>query len=259
MVLRKADNSLVHPADRLPQAVGEGLRVAGAAPDAGEPPAPAPAPRARAAAPALRPVPSTPAGPAPGERSERRGGGVPLAQAREAAAAASNAARTVEVSNRGKQDAVFRWPVTDAEVVSRAFKENGRRYRDWHREHTNPSGVFRLSLSPFTATALARALDHTQDWIGSVRNDGRKERVPGGMRQVGLVWPVPLCDRLHTVWEDLDVELTRDGFALTKANLAIAGILFEVARVGEWLTEVPNDDRFSEPTEFDGRLGRREV
>lgn len=250
MGLTKASNGSVHPADRIPAAVAE-------APAPVRTSAPATAPRStstRTTAPALRPVPDTVTSDGP-----KRGGGVPLAQALAAAESASNAARTVSVSNRGKQDAVFRWPVVDVEVVNRAFKENGRRYRDWHRENTNASGVFRLSLSPFTALALSRALDRVPEWVERVRNDGRKERIEGGMKQVGLVWPVPLVDRLHNLWEDLDIEMTRDGFALTKANLAIAGILSEVDRVGEWLFEVPNDDRFSEPTAFDGRVGPRDV
>lgn len=181
---------------------------------------------------------------------------MPRGQAAEVASAARTGTRKAMVSNRGKSDAVFRWPEVDAAAVEQAHKRHVRLYREHHRS-LDPSGVYRLSLSPFTATALERALDQPREWLHTVRNDGRKERVPGGTRQVGLIWPVALAERLHEMWEDLDIEMSVDGFALTKANLAIAGILHSLARVEEWVMDVPNDDRFSEPTALDGRVGPR--
>ena len=187
----------------------------------------------------------------------KRGGGVPRAQAAQVAAQGVTRPRQTLVTSRGKQDAVFRWPKADVMVVQRAHKEHAGAYRVHHRVSTDPSGVFRLSLSPFTATALSRALACVDEWVDTVRNDGRKTPVAGGTQQVGLKWPVALCEELHEVWERLDLERSVDGFTLTKANLAIAGILHEVGRVGQWVLDVPNDDRFSEPTALDGRLGPR--
>lgn len=261
MALRKAASSTRHPAERVtaPE-VGEGAQVL-AMPDRH----PEPAPTAAAApvevpseieAPARVPVDRPTSGPAsPAVRTTRRPARPAPAPSGSAEVAADRPQPRRKVSNRGKQNAIFRWPKADAHAVKMALRRAAPGYRA-HHDAASPGEKHLLSMSPFTATALARALDHPQDWVATVRNDGRKEPIEGGVTQVGLIWDKALCDRLHEAWERLDLELSTESFALTKANLAIAGILHEVARAEEWVLGVPNDDRFSEPTEVDGRVRR---
>jgi hypothetical protein len=257
MALRKAENASRHPAERL--AAGDEAQVL-TLPErvtARTPAAPEPRESPVLAPPAVETVrrPSGggegPSAPAP--RRVESSNSADVAPLTQPAGAVTGEVRRTKVSNRGKENATFRWARADAEALKKALRTHAPAYRKHHRE-IDPDGKHMLSLSPFAATALLRALEHPQDWVGSVRNDGRKEPMDGGTQQVGLVWDRGISDRLHEAWEEFDVQLSNESFALTKANLAIAGMLHEVARADEWVLEVPNDDRFSEPTPIDRRI-----
>lgn len=263
MPLRKAESSLRHPAERVePGAVGEeGGRVL-TLPDRPTVPVapevqvadPAPTTGSSVSSPApVTPVkPTQPMSASPRQAPARgpRATAPPAVDTRSAPAARKRA-----VSNRGKQNAIFRWPKSDALAVKTALRRAAPVYRA-HHDAADPGSKHLLSMSPFTAAALSRALDHVGEWVDTVRNDGRKEPLDGGTTQVGLIWDKALCDRLHETWERLDLERSTDSFALTKANLAIAGILHEIGRAEQWVLDVPNDDRFTEPTAADGRVRR---
>lgn len=161
-------------------------------------------------------------------------------------------------SPRGKRDVTFGWPEADATEVLRAFRRLRRPYKQLMAE-TDPDGVYALTQSNLTAVALQRALQNPARWLSvdTVHNDARRESSRPKLMQVGLTWPTALLDSLGDAWETLDAEFDwPPWFRLTKANLALAGILSELPTAQSWLADVPNDDRYSEPLPEDGRTQR---
>lgn len=162
-------------------------------------------------------------------------------------------ARRVLITKRGKKDYTYSWAKSDVAEMKDAW----RRWRSLYNQHwttVDPEGEYRLVWSSFLAAAVTRGLADPQAWIGSVRNDARKQRVEGGSQQVGLVWPVAVDRAVVDVWEEYEGASWPDGFSLTKQNVAAAAILHALKSVEEWVFLVPNDDRFSVPVEDDGRL-----
>lgn len=162
------------------------------------------------------------------------------------------------VTLRGKRETSLLLPVTSLDAMQAAYRSARSTYRSVKTQQ-DPGGNYRLTRSAFLGRALDYALDHPGDWVADVPNDARNtpaDRVP--RKQIGLHWPAALVDRFHESWEVLEAEVDWPaGFTLTKANLAGTGILWSLGRVGEWLADTPNDDRFSEPVAGDGRLRRQ--
>lgn len=163
------------------------------------------------------------------------------------------------VTLRGKRETSLLLPVTSLDTMQAAYRSARSTYRSVKTQQ-DPGGNYRLTRSAFLGRALDYALDHPGDWVADIPNDARNtpaDRVP--RKQIGLHWTASLVDRFHESWEVLEAEVDWPaGFTLTKANLAGTGILWALGRVGEWLADTPNDDRFSEPVAGDGRLRRQE-
>ena len=161
--------------------------------------------------------------------------------------------RQVVISKRGKRDFNYSWPKEDVQAMKAAWA----RYRPMYRQHwkaVDPAGSYGLVFSAFVAVALQEALGEPGEWLGTVRNDARKEPVVGGRSQVGLVWPVEVEEQVVALWEAVDPEVFGEGFAVTKQHLAAAAILHGLKSADRWYLSVPNDDRFSVPVAADGRL-----
>lgn len=167
--------------------------------------------------------------------------------------------RRVVASKRNKRDFNYSWPRTDVEQMRAAHKAFAPLYRKYW-EDRDPDGAYRLVFSAFVARALQVAFEDPTPWVSSIRNDARKEPIAGGQQQVGLVWPVAVERSVVDAFEDFDMSLLPEGFALTKQHLAAAAILHGLKSVKEWVLFVPNDDRFNMPVDADGRLqhNRRE-
>lgn len=161
-----------------------------------------------------------------------------------------------EVSLRGKREISLQVPTSSAQVMQVAYRSARPAYRKAKVE-VDPAGDYRLTLSAFLGQALNFALDNPHQWVESIPNDARNDvsaqRVP--RKQMGLIWPVATVSRFHESWEVLEAGVAwPEGFSLTKANLAATGILWALEYVDQWVGDVPNDDRLSEPVVGDGRL-----
>jgi hypothetical protein len=117
----------------------------------------------------------------------------------------------------------------------------------------DPSQVWALSKSNFTAAALDEALRDPGAWILDTANDGRYE--PGQhdeTERVAFLLPAVLVDRLADVvgeWNQRYVEgqvAVRPGkYRLTRANVIVAALQAVLGRAGEWYLTAANDDRLS--------------
>lgn len=164
--------------------------------------------------------------------------------------------RRVQLSHRRKSDAAFSWPVADMEALRAAHKTWSAPYRRYWREQ-DPQGKYRLTFSSFLASAIVWACQRPDEWFSTVRNDARKEPIAGGRLQVGVKWPTEMDDFLEEMWEEADPSLFPSGFVLTKSHLALAAALYGIGSAGEWVLSCSNDDRYSVPTEDDGRVKRK--
>lgn len=183
-----------------------------------------------------------------------------LAVPRERRAAATAASTGSEKKPRSaryrreKREVAFKWAAEDMDRLMAVFRQARGEYRRIHQDDERPHN---LTISQFTATAIKVAAEHEAAWIGSVRNDARLEPMPGGRADAKFVWPRQTAEWLEDSWERLDAETSTPGFRYTKAHLAAAAVMWALDSVGEWLPQVPNDDRRAAPTPGDGRLTPR--
>lgn len=162
--------------------------------------------------------------------------------------------RTNIVSKRGKRDYNYSFPKEDANRMRDAYAYFRPLYRR-HWKTVHQDSTRKLVLSTFLAHALHVAFLDPPAWLGMVRNDARKEPVLGGREQMGLVWPVEVEEQVVDLFESLDRSPQfPEGFSLTKQHMVAAAILYGLSSAEDWFLDVRNDDRYSPPTQADGRL-----
>lgn len=122
-------------------------------------------------------------------------------------------------SGGGKREVTFAW---SADAVAGV--------RDAHRRIRRT--VDGLSLSALVGAALEVALGDPKAWLGGVPDDLRRSRPGQPRRQVSVQLPEALVRRFNGLWDRLDgisADVWGEGFRLTKAHLALAGIEYALA------------------------------
>lgn len=134
---------------------------------------------------------------------------LPTAPGRQGAARSAGARREV----------TFAW---SAEAVAHV--------RDAHRRLRRE--VEGLTLSALVSAAIEVALEDPGAWLGTVEDDLRRSRLGHPRRQISVQLPDALVARFQNLWDRLEAmsaDIWGDGFRLTKAHLALAGIEYSLA------------------------------